>query len=113
MIGEPQESGTQSTFANRSGLLRPNSVARSPCSAVSTLAQNTPARSILGHVDEVIDGQNSTSGGSSDRAAKAWQENPTGSPPSIAVMTVRPVAKCPSTSRNDSGFGSNVNRAPS
>src|SRR5260370_19244425 len=85
MIGEPDESGTQPTLANRSVLLRPNRVARSPCSAVSTLAQKTPARSILGQVDEVCAGQNSTSGGLMDSAANAWQENPTGWVPSVAV----------------------------
>jgi hypothetical protein len=37
--------------------------------------------------------QNNTSGGSSDTEVKEFAARPTGSPPSIAVMTVIPVAK--------------------
>ena len=46
-------------------------------------------------------GQNSTSGGVSDRAANAWQAKPAGRPPSAStpVMTVTPVQKWPSTCR--------------
>ena len=39
-------------------------------------------------------------GGSSESEVKAWQVKPTGTPSSVAVTTVTPVAKWPSTSRN-------------
>src|SRR5947207_746531 len=51
---------------------------------------------------DFVAGQKSTSGGSSDSAANAWQANPTGSPASSAVTTVTPVQKCPRTWRNSS-----------
>ena len=52
-----------------------------------------------GHVDDAFDAQNSTSGGSSDTDVNEFAETPTGSSPSIAVMMVTPVAKCPRTVR--------------
>ena len=45
-------------------------------------------------------GQNSTSGGSSDSDANEPMAMPTGTPSSMAVITVTPVGKCPSTWRN-------------
>ena len=46
-----------------------------------------------GQVPDDLAGQNSTSGGSSDSAAKAWHAKPAGSPSCIPVITVTPVAK--------------------
>ena len=54
------------------------------------------ARKAVGHVPDDLPGQNSTSGGSSESAANAWQAKPTGLPSSRAAMTVTPEAKCPS-----------------
>jgi hypothetical protein len=45
------------------------------------------------HVREYLLGQNNTSGGSSDRAAKDWQAKPAGLVPSQVVTTVTPVQK--------------------
>ena len=53
-----------------------------------------------GQLVEVLAGARITIGGSSESAAKDWHENPTGSPSSVAVTMVMPVAKWPSTSRN-------------
>ena len=64
------------------------------------LTQKAPARAIRGQLVEVLAGARITMGGSSERAAKDWQEKPTGSPSSVAVTMVMPVAKWPSTSRN-------------
>src|SRR5215471_10265763 len=66
---------------------------------------NTPARSIRGQVDDECATQNNTSGGSSDNDANAFAAIPTGSPSSIAVMIVTPVAKFPSTSRKRRSSG--------
>jgi hypothetical protein len=43
------------------------------------------------HDRESFVGQKSTSGGSSDSAAKDWQANPSGAPSCIVVMMVIPV----------------------
>ena len=59
-----------------------------------------PERWIAGQARDVFAGENSTSGGSSETDMKLWQVMPTGSPRLIAVTTVIPVAKRPSTSRN-------------
>src|SRR5580692_11997015 len=64
------------------------------------LTQNAPALAIRGQLVELLAGASNTIGGSIDRAEKAWQEKPTGTPSSSAVTMVMPVAKCPSTSRN-------------
>ena len=53
-----------------------------------------------GQLVELLAGARITMGGSSERAAKDWQEKPTGSPSSVAVTMVMPVAKWPRTSRN-------------
>ncbi len=63
------------------------------------LTVNLPAASILGQVDESFDAQNSTSGGSSDTDVNEFADTPMGSFPSMAVMMVTPVAKCPRTVR--------------
>src|SRR3954452_16211985 len=72
------------------------------------LTQKLPVASMTGQVREDLPGQNSTSGGSSESAAKDWQAKPTGSvPPSslapTAAITVTPVQKCPSALRNRPG----------
>src|SRR4029077_5197170 len=56
--------------------------------------------------------QTNPAGGSRRAAPKAWQANPTGSPSSIAVITVTPVPKCPSTCRNFCGSGSKLTALP-
>src|SRR6478735_3136637 len=58
-----------------------------------------------GQVLDVFAAQNSTSGGSSDTDVNELAARPTGSSPSIAVMTVMPVAKWPRTERNDAASG--------
>src|SRR5579862_6686316 len=68
-------------------------------SSARTLTANTPAASIGGQLVEALPGQASTSGGSSERAANAWQVNPLGPPSPVAVMTVTPVQKWPSVAR--------------
>src|SRR5262249_31623649 len=98
--GDPDGAGLQARFANLSAPARPNTALTSLCRWVHTLTQKHPARSISGQLRDRLPGQNSTSGGSSDSAANDWQANPTGSPPSSAVTTVTPVAKCPSALRN-------------
>ena len=62
--------------------------------------QKAPAWAMRGQLVELLAGARITMGGSSDRAAKDWQVKPTGTPSSMAVTMVMPVAKCPSTSRN-------------
>ena len=74
------------------------------CSS-STFTQKWPARWIRGQVLDVFAAQKSTSGGSSDTEVKEFAAIPTGSPSSIAVMTVMPVAKCPRTDRKDAPSG--------
>src|ERR687898_918195 len=69
-------------------------------SAARKLTQNRPDRWIAGQARDVFAGENSTSGGSSETDMKLSQVMPTGSPRLIAVTTVIPVAKRPSTSRN-------------
>src|SRR5438034_54690 len=100
----PDGDGDQGTPANLSAPVVPNLLASSCCPSASTLAQKCPARSITGQVAEVRLGQNSTSGGASDSAAKAWQANPARGGPHV-VMTVTPVQKCPRTCRNSSAWG--------
>src|SRR3954453_17751491 len=58
-----------------------------------------------GQVLDVFAAQKSTSGGSSETDVNEFAARPTGSSPSIAVMTVMPVAKWPSTERNDAASG--------
>ena len=55
--------------------------------------QNAPALAMRGQLVELRAGARITIGGSSDSAAKDWQVNPTGTPSSIAVTIVMPVAK--------------------
>src|SRR6476661_10573013 len=58
-----------------------------------------------GQVLDDFAAQNSTSGGSSDTDVNELAARPTGSSPSIAVITVMPVAKWPRTERNDAASG--------
>src|SRR5579862_5136481 len=61
---------------------------------------NVPACSMRGQVDDVCATQKRMSGGSSESDVNELAAIPTGSSPSIAVMIVTPVAKCPRTERN-------------
>jgi hypothetical protein len=63
------------------------------CSALRTLTQKLPVLSMARHDCEARLGQKSTSGGSRDSAAKAWQAKPTGPCGATVVMTVTPVQK--------------------
>src|ERR1700756_969885 len=99
MIGEPSSEGCQSTPANLSGSLEPNRAETSFCFSVSTLTQNRRVASMAFHDRETFVGQNSTSGGSSDSAAKDWHAKPIGTSSCTVVMMVIPVQNCPSTSR--------------
>jgi hypothetical protein len=98
--GDPVVPGRQPTPSNLCWLLVANTRQRASWSSERMLAQNTRVRWILGQLVEVRDGANTTSGGSSDRALKAWQVNPAGPSASAVVTTATPVAKWPSTSRN-------------
>src|SRR5689334_10434212 len=101
--GAPDGAGDHRTPANLSAPLIPKIRDSSRCPSASTLTQKWPARAIRCQLVDRMPGQNSTSGGSRDSAANAWQANPTGSPPSTPVTTVTPVQKCPSTWRKRSG----------
>src|SRR5215469_6213676 len=105
MMGDPAVSGYHLTPSNLRGPLRPNLLATSCWSSVSTLTANILPLAIRGQVFDVSAGQKTTSGGSKERAAKAWQAKPTGSPSSIALITVTPVQKWPSTCLNFWGSG--------
>lgn len=67
------------------------------CFSVSTLTQNRPVASMAFQDRDTLVGQNSTSGGSSDSAAKDWQAKPTGTSSCTVVMMVMPVQNWPST----------------
>ncbi|GIE75139.1 hypothetical protein Aph02nite_10890 [Actinoplanes philippinensis] len=57
------------------------------------LTQKVPVARIRRQVAEPFCGQKSTSGGSRESGAKAWQANPAGPSASAVVMTVTPVPK--------------------
>ena len=101
--GEPSLDGAQSIPANLSGALEPNRAETSFCFSCKTLTQNLPLASMACHDRDTLVGQNSTSGGSSDKAANDWQANPTGSSSWMVVITVMPVQNWPSTLRNVRG----------
>ena len=84
-------------------LLLANRQQRSPWSTPSTLTQKLPADAMRSHRSDVVIGKNPTSGGSSDTEVNEPMVNPTGSSSTIAVTTVTPVGKCPSTRRYFSG----------
>ena len=69
----------------------------------STLTQKLPTDAIRSQRSDVVIGRNPTSGGSSDTDVNEPMVNPTGSPSTIAVTTVTPVGKWPSTRRYFSG----------
>ena len=96
ITGEPSGEVCQSTPANLSGSLDPNLAQISRCFSVRTLTQNFPLASMACQERDILVGQNSTRGGSSDSAAKDWQANPVGTPSSMVVMIVMPVQNCPS-----------------
>jgi len=98
-MGEPPAEGRHPMRLNRSAPLVANTRQTSSWCSLRMLTVNLPAASILGQVDESFDAQNSTSGGSSDTDEKEFADTPMGSFPSMAVMMVTPVAKCPRTVR--------------
>src|SRR5699024_5342361 len=100
ITGDPSGLGDQSICANLSSPRRPNVEETSSWSSDRMFTTNRPAFSIPFHEPEVFIGQNSTNGGSSDRAENDWQAKPTGLSSSTAVMTVIPVQNCPSASRS-------------
>jgi len=55
------------------------------------LTQNVPLASMACQERDIFVGQNSTSGGSNDSAAKDWQAKPVGAPSCVVVMIVMPV----------------------
>src|SRR6185437_16699473 len=99
MIGEPRSEGCQSMPANLSGSLEPKRAETCFWFSVSMLTQNRPVASIAFQDRDTLVGQNSTSGGSSDSAAKDWQAKPTGASSCTVVMIVMPVQNWPSTCR--------------
>src|SRR6185312_1588682 len=103
MIGEPSSEGCQSIPANLSGSLEPKRAETCFWCSVSMLTQNRPLDSMAFHDRDTLVGQNSTSGGSSDSAAKDWQAKPTGTSSWMVVMIVIPVQNWPSTLRNVRG----------
>ena len=56
-------------------------------------------------VSELRDGQNDTSGGSSETEASEFTISPAGSPSGAAVTKATPVANLPSASRNERASG--------
>ena len=66
-------------------------------SSARMFTQNDPAASICGHDDDPRSGKNATSGGSSDTDANEPTARPTGPLGAVAVTTVTPVGKWPST----------------
>ncbi|GGU18095.1 hypothetical protein GCM10010178_07740 [Lentzea flava] len=85
--------GVQVTPANLSAPALPNTVEISRWSSARTFTQNAPDEAIADQLRDVRCGQNSTSGGSSESAANAWQANPTGPSVDMPVTTVTPVQK--------------------
>ncbi len=95
--GEPSSEGFQSIPANLSGAFEPNWADTCCWFSCSMLTQNRPLASIACQARDCLVGQNSTSGGSSDSAAKDWQAKPIGTSSWTVVITVTPVQNCPST----------------
>jgi hypothetical protein len=91
--GAPVAEGVHETVENLSVPAFPKTVDTSRWSSASTFTQNEPDDAIAAQLREVRCGQNTTSGGSSDNAAKAWQANPTGPSEDMPVTTVTPVQK--------------------
>ena len=77
MTGEPSFEGPIDS-GELVGFLEPNRADTSFCFSCSTLTQNFPLASMAFQERDVLVGQNSTSGGSSDSAANDWQAKPTG-----------------------------------
>ena len=70
-----------------------------------------PARRMRDHVSELRDGQNDTSGGSSETDEKEFTINPAGLPQGAAVTRATPVANLPRASLNDRPSGTGVAEA--
>src|ERR1700736_4800798 len=85
--------------ANLSGSLEPKRAETCFWLSVNTLTQKFPLASMAFQDRDTLVGQNSTSGGSSDNAAKDWQAKPTGTSAWIVGMIVIPVPNRPSTLR--------------
>src|SRR5271163_1134554 len=78
MTGEPSSEGCQSMPANLSGSFEPKRAETCCWLSVNTLTQNFLLASMDFQDRDTLVGQNSTSGGSSDSAAKDWHAKPTG-----------------------------------
>src|SRR3954470_13420677 len=63
------------------------------------------------HVSDWRDGQNNTSGGSSETDVNEFTINPAGSPSGAAVTNATPVANLPTASRNERGSGAGTGAA--
>ena len=103
MIGDPSFDSDQSRPANLSGSREPKRAETSFWFSCRMFTQNRPLASIACHERLTFVGQNSTSGGSSESAAKDWQAKPTGTSSCTVVITVMPVQNWPSTLRNVRG----------
>src|SRR5215218_1863982 len=77
-IGDPLADGRHPMRLNRSAPLVANTRQTSSWCSLRMLTVNLPASSILGHVDESFDAQNSTSGGSSDTDVNEFADTPMG-----------------------------------
>src|SRR3954452_25137493 len=97
--GEPLPECFHPISANLSSALLANTRHTSSWSSASRLTQNEPAARTLGQLDDDCPAQNSTCGGSSESEANDPMAMPTGTPSLMAVITVTPVGKCPSTWR--------------
>lgn len=64
-----------------------------------------PVARIDGQLDEAVDGQKATYGGSNDTEVSDWHVNPSGPESSNPVTTVTPVQKCPRIARMVEGVG--------
>src|SRR5215207_11618380 len=99
--GTPPRPRSQSGPAKRSlpaGVAR---LAKPSCRRASTLTAKRPVRRMRDQVSELREGQNDTSGGSSETEVSEFTINPAGSPSGAAVTKATPVANLPSASRND------------
>src|SRR5688572_5138742 len=98
-MGQPFELGRHPIRLNRSAPFVANTRHTSSWCSLRMFTVKFLAASIFGHVLDALAAQNSTSGGSSETDENELADTPTGESPSIAVMIVTPVAKCPRTVR--------------
>src|SRR4029077_136188 len=92
-IGAPLRPRVYASDAKRSAPRSANNRQISSPSSFRMFAAHVPAGSSRGHVVDDFAAQKSTSGGSSEAEVNELQAMPAGPSPSIAVTTVRPVAK--------------------